>query len=185
MLKLKLQSLATWCEVLTRWKRPWCWEILKAGGEGDNRGWDGWMASPTQWTWVWASSWCWWSTGKLGVLQSMGHKELETTEWELNWTEVGHSFSSKEQVSFNFMAAVTICSDFGVQENKVCLCFHCFPHLLPSSDGTRCHYLSFLTVEFYTSFFTLLFHSSEDLWRRIENLVSIKLKRTLNVDLIT
>ena len=64
-------ALATWWE-LTHWKRPWCWERLNAGGEGDDRGWDGWMASPTQWTWVWASSQDWWWTGKLGVLQSMG-----------------------------------------------------------------------------------------------------------------
>ena len=46
----------TWCEELTHWKRPWCWERLKKGGEGDDRGWDGWMASPTRWTWVWANS---------------------------------------------------------------------------------------------------------------------------------
>ena len=59
-----------------------------------------------------------------------------------------HSSSSKEQVSFNFMAAVTICSDFGAQENKVCHCFHCFPIYLPWSDGTRCHDLCFLNVEF-------------------------------------
>ena len=49
MLKLKLQYLATWCKELTHWKRPWCWERLKAGGKGDDRGWHGWMASPTQW----------------------------------------------------------------------------------------------------------------------------------------
>ena len=49
-LKLKLQYLATWCEELIHWKRPWCWERLKVGGEGDTRGWDGWMASPTRWT---------------------------------------------------------------------------------------------------------------------------------------
>ena len=48
-------NLATWCEEVTHWKRPWCWERLKARGEGDDRGWDGWMASPTQWTWVWAT----------------------------------------------------------------------------------------------------------------------------------
>ena len=79
-------TLATWCEELTHWKRPWCWEILKAGGEGDNREWDGWMASPTQWTWVWASSGSWWWTGKPGVLQSMGLQRLGH-EWmtELNW----------------------------------------------------------------------------------------------------
>ena len=63
--------LATWCEELTHWKRPWCWERLKAG-EGDNRGWDGWMASLTQWTWVWASSRRWWRTGRSGLLLSMG-----------------------------------------------------------------------------------------------------------------
>ena len=65
-------TLATWCEELTPWKRPWCWERLKAGGEGDNRGWDGWMALPTQWAWVWASSGSWIWTGKPGVLQSVG-----------------------------------------------------------------------------------------------------------------
>ena len=70
-LMMKLNPFATWCE-LTYWKRPWCWERLKAGGEGDNRGRDSWMASPTWWTWVWANSWSWWWTGKPGVLQSMG-----------------------------------------------------------------------------------------------------------------
>ena len=65
------QYLATWCEQLTHWKRPWCWERLKAGGEGDDRGWDGWIALQTQWTWVWAGSRRWWRTGQHGVLQSM------------------------------------------------------------------------------------------------------------------
>ena len=55
-------TVATWFEELTHWKRPWCWERLKAGGEGDDRGWDGWMASPTRWTWVWVSSGSWWWT---------------------------------------------------------------------------------------------------------------------------
>ena len=64
-------TLATWCKELTYWKRPWCWERLKAGGEGDDRGWDGWMASLTQWTWVWVNSGSWWWTGKPGMLQSM------------------------------------------------------------------------------------------------------------------
>ena len=54
------------------WKRPWYWERLKAGGDGDNRGWDGWMPSPTQWTWVWVNSGSWWWTGRPGVLHSMG-----------------------------------------------------------------------------------------------------------------
>ena len=64
--------LATWCEDLTPWKRTRCWERLRAGGEGDDRGGDGWMASPTPWTWVWVSSRSWWWTGRPGVLQSMG-----------------------------------------------------------------------------------------------------------------
>ena len=72
-------ALATWCEEPTHWKRPWCWERLRTGGEGDDRGWDGWMASLTRWTWVWASSGSWWWTGKPGMLQSMGHKELDMT----------------------------------------------------------------------------------------------------------
>ena len=59
MLKLKLQYFATWCEELTHLKRPWCWERLKVGEEGDDRGWDGWMSSPTQWAWVWVNSWSW------------------------------------------------------------------------------------------------------------------------------
>ena len=62
---------ATWCEELIHWKRPWCWERLKTGEEGDERGWDGWMASTTWWTWVWASSGNKWWTGKPGMLQSM------------------------------------------------------------------------------------------------------------------
>ena len=87
-------TLATWCEELTHLKRPWCWERLKARGEGDDRGWDGWMASPTQWTWVWVSSRSWWWTGRPGVLQSMG-SQTTGHDWatELNWVILGKFFS--------------------------------------------------------------------------------------------
>ena len=80
-------TLATWCRELTHLKRPWCWERLRAGGEGDNRGWDGWMASLTQWTWVWVNSWSWWWTGRPGMLQSMGSQRVRHG-WatELNYT---------------------------------------------------------------------------------------------------
>ena len=71
--------------------------------------------------------------------------------------QVGHSFSSKEQGSFNFMAAVTVHSDFGAQKNKVCHCFCCFPIYLSWSDGTRCHDLHFLNVEFKAIFFHSFF----------------------------
>ena len=74
---------ATWCRELTHLKRPWCWERLRAGGEGDDRWWDGWMASLTQWTWVWVDSGNWWCCG------SWGCKESDTTEW-LNWTKLNN-----------------------------------------------------------------------------------------------
>ena len=79
-------TLATWCEELTHLKRPWCWERLEAGGEEDDRGWDSWMASLTQWTWVWVNSGRWWWTGRPGMLQSMGSQTVGH-DWvtELNW----------------------------------------------------------------------------------------------------
>ena len=78
---------ATWCKELTHWKRLWCWERLKAGGEGDNREQDGWMASPTQWAWVWVNSGSWWWTGRPGVLQSMGSQRVghDWATTEVNW----------------------------------------------------------------------------------------------------
>ena len=87
-------TLATWCEELIHWKRPWCWERLRAGGEGDDRGWDGWMASPTRWTWVWVNSGNWWWTGRPGVLWFMGSQRVRHN-WvtELNWTDPCHLFS--------------------------------------------------------------------------------------------
>ena len=79
--------LATWCKELTHLKRPWCWERLRAGGGGDDRGWDGWMASLTQWTWVWVDSMSWWWTGRPGVLWFMGSQRVRHN-WvtELNWS---------------------------------------------------------------------------------------------------
>ena len=79
-------TLATSWEELTHWKRPWCWEGLGAGGEGDDRGWDGWMASPTWWKWVWVISGSWWWTGRPGVLRFMGSQRVGHN-WvtELNW----------------------------------------------------------------------------------------------------
>ena len=83
-------TLATWWEELTHLKRPWYWERLMAGGEGDDRDWDGWMASLTQWTWVWVNSGSWWWTGRPGVLQSMGSQRVGQ-DWvtELNWMVEG------------------------------------------------------------------------------------------------
>ena len=79
-------TLATSCKELTHWKRPWCWEGLGAGG-GDDRGWDGWLASPTRWTWVWVNSGSWWWTGRPGVLRSVGLQRVgRDPVTELNWT---------------------------------------------------------------------------------------------------
>ena len=88
MLKLKLQSLATWCKERTHWERPSCWERLRAGGEGDDRGWDVYMASPIWRMWVWASSRSWWCTGKPNMLQStglqrVGHDWMMEFYWEI------------------------------------------------------------------------------------------------------
>ena len=79
----------TWCKERTPWKRPWCGERLKAGGEGDDRGWDGWMASPIQWTWIWVNSGSWWWTGRPVMLQSMGSQRIgHDCVTKLNWTEL-------------------------------------------------------------------------------------------------
>ena len=87
-LVLKLRhTLTSWCEDPTHWKRSWCWERLRAGGEGGDRERDGWMTSSTQWTWVWANSERWWRTGKPGVLQSM---ELQ---------RIWHDWATEQQAS--------------------------------------------------------------------------------------
>ena len=89
-------TLATWRKELIHWKRPWCWERLRAGREGDNRGWDGWMASPTHWTWVWVNPGSWWWTGRPGMLQFMGSQRVRHN-WvtELNWSENTNCLISK------------------------------------------------------------------------------------------
>ena len=86
MLKLKLQYFGHLMQRTDSLEKTWCWERLKAWGEGDDRGWDGCMASLTLWTWVWTSSWSWWWTRKPGVLQSMGSQRVgHNWATELNW----------------------------------------------------------------------------------------------------
>ena len=81
-------TLATWCEELTHLKRHWCWERLKAGGEGDDREWDSLKAPLTQWRWVLVDSRSWRWTGRAGMLQSLGlQSQTQLSDWtELNWT---------------------------------------------------------------------------------------------------
>ena len=78
-------TLITWCKELTHLRRPWCWERLRAGGEGDDRGWDCWIASLTQWTWVWINSGSWWWTGRPGVLR---HGVAKNQTRLSDWTEL-------------------------------------------------------------------------------------------------
>ena len=98
MLKLKLQYSGHPMQKADSLERPWCWERLRAGGEGADRGWDGWMASPTQWTWIWVNSRNWWWTGKPGVLRFMGSQRVGH-DWatELNWTS--HSYMTTGETS--------------------------------------------------------------------------------------
>jgi len=99
---LNSNTLATWYEELTHWKRPWCWETLRAGGKGDNRGWDGWMASSARWTWVWVDSRSWWWTGRPGVLRFMGLQRVGH-DW------VTELISNAKHV-FTYSLAVCMCS---------------------------------------------------------------------------
>ena len=98
MLRLKLQYFSHLWKEMAHLKRPWCWQRLKVGGEGD-RGWDHWMASPIQWTWIWVDSRSWWWTGRLGMLQSMALQRIGH-DWatELNWTELNEEI---KKYSFN------------------------------------------------------------------------------------
>ena len=120
--------LATWCKELTLLKRPWGWERLRAGGEGDDQGWDGWMASPTQWTWVWVNSRSWWWIGGPGMLQSMGSQRVGH-DWvtELNCT-CGNSLRQQYETNilshFYFLASAS--TDWGLFFTHLLLCFNVF-----------------------------------------------------------
>ena len=93
---------ATWCKELTRWKRQRYWGRLRTKGEGGDRGWDGWMASLTQWTWVWTNSRRWYSIGKPGVLQFIESQRVR------------HTLATEQQQRFCFLffPGWTICPTF-------------------------------------------------------------------------
>ena len=145
---LNSNTLATWCEELTHLKWPWCSERLKAGREGENRGWNGWMPSLTWWTWVWVSSGSWWWTGKSGVLQSMGSQRVGH-DWatEMKWTMLAIAFLPRNKRLLIFWLQSTFAVILDPKKIKS-HCFHCFPIYSPWNGGTRCHDLSFLNVDF-------------------------------------
>ena len=101
MLKLKLQYFGHLMQRVDSLERLWCWEALGAGGEGDDRGWDGWMASLIQWTWVWVNSGSWWWTGRPGVLWFMGSQRVGH-DWatELNWMSLLSNMLSRLVITF-------------------------------------------------------------------------------------
>ena len=148
------------------WKDPDAEKDLRAGGEGDGKGWDGWMASLTQWTWVWVNSGSWWWTGSPGMLQFIGSQGVGL-DWatELNWTDKMDLFGKVKSLLFNILSRLVktflprsnclliscLQSQYAVilePQKIVSHCFHSFPIYLPWNDGTRCYDLSFLNVEF-------------------------------------
>ena len=110
-------TLTTWCEELTPWKRPWYWERLKTGGEGDNRGWDGWVASPTRWTSVWADSDSWWWSGRPGVLQFMEsqrvrHDWVTKWNWSPTYSDIQFPFSISSLAMISLSSGIFILRSF-------------------------------------------------------------------------
>ena len=121
---------------LTHWKRPWLWERLKAGGEGDDRGWDGWMASPSWWTWDWASSGSLWWTGKHGMLQSMGLQRVGH-DWVTELTEhrLFKALRGLKQLKLTLMKWVCLSGlDSNAKNKQTLIC---------DSDSSRLFYIIF------------------------------------------
>ena len=102
--------LVIWYEQTTHWKSPWCWEGLRAKGEEGIRGWDGWTASPMQWTWTWANSRRWWGTGRPGVLQSIGLQR------------VGHNWAAEQQLFNSFYFLINFY--WSIVALQLCVSFH-------------------------------------------------------------
>ena len=116
-IKHSLILLATWWQEPTHWKRPWCWGRLKVG-EGDDRGWDGWMASPTQWTWVLVGSRSWWWTRKPGILQSMELQGVRHNWAELNWNTAKGIWKEKWKFKLCCDSQTTLVVEF--RKRKLC-----------------------------------------------------------------
>ena len=115
-------TLASWCEELIHWKRPWCCEWLMAEREEDNRGWDGLMASPTWWTWVWVNSGSWWWTLKPGVVRSMGSQRVGR-----NWTtELNCTAPPPRQLLLYFCQHTSVVSVLGLYTICTLFCLASF-----------------------------------------------------------
>ena len=134
-------TLATWCKELIHCKRHWCWEKLRAGGEGDDREWDDWMASPTGWTWVWASSWCLWWTHKP---VSTGLEKEKPQDWKRSvFIPIPKKGNAKECSNYRRIALISHASEVMLKILQARL-QHCLNCELPDvqsgfmkSRGTR------------------------------------------------
>ena len=131
-------TLATSCEELTHWKRPWCWKGLWAGGEGDDWGWDGWMASPTRWMWVWVNSRSWWWTGRPGMLRFMGSQRAGH-DWtnELNWTELIYDYVNYKKGQFYIFSFDLESFSYANMENFKCK--YLVDSMVPIANNTVSH----------------------------------------------
>ena len=127
MRSFSFNTLGTWCEELIHWKIPWCWERLKAGGEGDGRRWDGWMASPIWWIWVWAMSGCWWWTEKLVCLSPWGCRGWLNLYWLVNITKAIEVSSLTSKFSYRLICSVQCPWDSSGKVNGVGCHFLLFP----------------------------------------------------------
>ena len=132
-------TLVTWCKELTHWKRSWCWERLRAGGKGDNRGQDVWVASPTQWTWVWVDSGSWWWTGRPGVLRFVGSQKVGH-DWvtELNFFKMTVIISLYPDKSYEIWVNKILTTKFTSKKiwSPLHGQFRSLGLLLPSFNGT-------------------------------------------------
>ena len=114
---MKLQSFGHLVGRANHWQRPWCWERLKAGGEGDDRGWDGWMASLARWTQVWVSSGRWWRTKEPGVLQSMGLQRVGH-DWATELQQQAGQSKKREADKQNYLCMIKISNAEGVKRQS-------------------------------------------------------------------
>ena len=136
-------TLASSCEELTHCKRLWCWEGLGARGEGDDRGWDGWMASPTRWTWVWVNSGSWWWTGKPGVLRFTGSQRVGH-DWatDLIWSACVNESVNKISGSICFLPLELCVSVSRASHGRGCVDWGA-PRARHPARATVCMYLHY------------------------------------------
>ena len=158
-------SLEHWC---WSWnsnnlKRPWSWEWFRAGGEGDDRGWDGWMASPTQWTWVWVSSGRWWGTWKSVLLQSTGSQRVRedfgTKQQQCALPKVCYSqYSNWDSVVSSQMKGSSPFWGYNFGGMKTLLAFETLSVEQTFQDSSGCREPQIAWITAYIAFQLLLLH---------------------------